>query len=609
MGNLFNKDRIRHFLHFNIWIVLLDIAAFSLSYLLTLYIRLYVNGIFRAGEYYLDYYWHYIPYYTIAALVVFAAFRLYGGMWQYAGLHDLNRLFMANIITAALNAGIALIVISLVPGHEEYASRMPTSYHIIGATIQFMLTTSARFINRYFQEEKRRLSRKNAINVMLVGTGETSRIVRRQLDDDPNSGARIVCIFSYKAYEPGALINGIPVVGNLEQLTNHIERFKVQRVILADSIMPMTVREKIISTCGQANIEVQNLSGFLRYDNSGLSLRQLMECIDGKVTIFRDGTVTAFDNGEQALMAFPGRNDIKSVSIEADHFFVELISYKVNPLIVFYITNRPDVALVAEKYGVDRIWIDLETRGKEARQRNMNTVKSHHTVDDIRKIKPLLSKADLMVRVNPWDENSWTEINDVIEAGADIVMLPYWKTPAEVQLFLSAVNGRCKTSLLLETKEAVECVDQVLKMKGIDEIHIGLNDLHLSYGMSFMFEPLANGLVEELCKKFKAAGIPYGFGGIAKLGDGMLPAEKIIMEHYRLGSTRAILSRSFCDTSKITDIEEIEHIFRENMESLREYEVSMADMSQEKFVRNKVEVEKAVDEIAERIYQARSAGL
>ena len=43
MGNLFNKDRIRHFLHFNLWIVLVDIAAFSLSYLLTLYIRFIVN--------------------------------------------------------------------------------------------------------------------------------------------------------------------------------------------------------------------------------------------------------------------------------------------------------------------------------------------------------------------------------------------------------------------------------------------------------------------------------------------------------------------------------------------------------------------------------------
>ena len=86
-------------------------------------------------------------------------------------------------------------------------------------------------------------------------------------------------------------------------------------------------------------------------------------------------------------------------------------------LIVFYITNRPDVALVAEKYGVDRIWIDLETRGKEARQRNMNTVKSHHTVEDIRKIKPLLNKAKLMVRVNPWDENFGLRLTKLSKLG------------------------------------------------------------------------------------------------------------------------------------------------------------------------------------------------
>jgi hypothetical protein len=68
-------------------------------------------------------------------------------------------------------------------------------------------------------------------------------------------------------------------------------------------------------------------------------------------------------------------------------------------------------------------------------------------------------------------------------------------------------------------------VDDVLAMGGFDEIHIGLNDLHLSYGMSFMFELLADGTVEGLCRKFQSAGIPYGFGGIAKLGDGLLITE------------------------------------------------------------------------------------
>ena len=609
MSNLFNKDRILHFLHFNIWIVLLDIAAFSLSYLLTLYMRLYVDGIFSAGENYLNYYWHYIPYYTIAALAVFALFRLYGGMWQYAGLHDLNRLFAANIITAALNVVIALLIIPLVPGHEEFTSRMPISYHIIGAIIQFILTTSARFINRIFQEEKRRIGKRNAEAAMLVGTGETARIVRRQLEEDPDSGVRVVCVFTYKDSEIGSLIDGAPALGHIEKFTDHLNKYQVKRVILADPFLPMSHREQIRRICQRNGVEIQDFSGFLRYDNNGLSFRRLMECVEGKVIILHDGKITHFENGEQALLTIIDRHEVKSVSVRDDCVFVELLSYKVNPLVVFFITNRPDVALVAEKYGVDRIWIDLETRGKEQRQHNLNTVKSHHSISDISAIKPLLSRADLMVRINSWYEDSPKEIDDVITAGADIIMLPYWKNIVEVRAFLDTVHGRCKTSLLLETKEAVECIDQVLALGGFDEIHIGLNDLHLSYGMSFMFEPLANGIVEMLCDKFKKAGVPYGFGGIAKLGDGMLPAERIIMEHYRLGSTRAILSRSFCDCSQIDSIIEIDKIFQDNMEKLREYELSMSNATMEEFTRNKVEIAKTVDAIVEKINYVRSNGL
>lgn len=275
---------------------------------------------------------------------------------------------------------------------------------------------------------------------------------------------------------------------------------------------------------------------------------------------------------------------------------------KNNNLVLFYITNNPDVALIAEMYGVDRIWIDLETLGKEARQSDMNTVKSHHSISDIALIKPLLSKSEMLVRVNSWHGGSPEEIDSVIQAGADIIMLPYWKTPEEVKKFVEAVNGRCKTTLLLETKEAVECIDEVLKQGGFDEIHIGLNDLHLSYGMTFMFELLANGTVEMLCNKFRIAGIPYGFGGIAKLGDGLLPAEKVIMEHYRLGSTRAILSRTFCDNEKIDSIEEIEAVFKENMENLRRYEKSMHKASQEEFLKNKEDVSKTVKEIVDAIH-------
>ncbi len=242
------------------------------------------------------------------------------------------------------------------------------------------------------------------------------------------------------------------------------------------------------------------------------------------------------------------------------------------PLKLMYITNNPQVALLAQKYGVDRIWIDLETLGKEERQKNIDSVKSRHSVNDIKTIAPLLNSSEMLVRVNPWNEGSVDEINRVINAGAQLVMLPMWKTIEEVELFIRAVSRRAKTVLLLETKEAADCLDDVLKLNGIDEIHIGLNDLHLSYGLTFMFELLTDGTVESICGKIKKAGIPYGFGGIAKIGEGLLPAEKIILEHYRLGSTRAILSRSFCNAQLIETIEEVESTFKQNMKKLRDFE-------------------------------------
>lgn len=267
---------------------------------------------------------------------------------------------------------------------------------------------------------------------------------------------------------------------------------------------------------------------------------------------------------------------------------------------LMYITNNPEVALIAEKYGVSRVWVDLETLGKEERQKNMNTVKSHHTIADVEAISKVLTKAEMQVRVNPWNENSVEEIEAVISAGADRIMLPMWKTVSEVEAFLNTVNGRVKTVLLLETKEGEEIVDDILNLPLFDEIHIGLNDLHLSYGLTFMFELLANGVVEGLCKKFKAKGVKYGFGGIARIGDGTLPAERIVMEHYRLGSTRAILSRSFCNTEVIKDINEIEKIFSKNLLTLRAYEETLANKTEKDFQDNLNAIKNCIDEIVKK---------
>lgn len=253
------------------------------------------------------------------------------------------------------------------------------------------------------------------------------------------------------------------------------------------------------------------------------------------------------------------------------------------PLKLMYITNNPEVAVIAENAGVDRIFIDMEFIGKDVRQGGLDTIQNHHTVQDIKNVKAAVRKAEIVVRINPIHENyfgymdSKEEIDAAIDAGADILMLPYFTTPAEVQKFVEYVNGRAVTLPLLESKKAVSCLDEILKVRGIDQIHIGLNDLSLDLGKKFMFEILAEGLVDDICDKIKRYQIPFGFGGVERIGQGILPAEKIIKEHYRLGSGCAILSRSFCNTNLITDQKEICKIFDEGVKEIREYEKTCVD--------------------------------
>ncbi len=210
------------------------------------------------------------------------------------------------------------------------------------------------------------------------------------------------------------------------------------------------------------------------------------------------------------------------------------------------IENNIDLVKFYDQVGVDRIFLDLEILGKEKRQGHLDTVISFsHSFDDIVAIKPLLKNADLLVRINPMHENTKEEIERCITDGADVIMLPMFKTPQEVKDFIHLVNGRVETCLLLETAEAMCRIDDILEIKGIDEIHIGLNDLHLSLGLDFMFELLSGGIVEYLIQKIRKSGIRYGIGGVATCDGGLISGRMVLGEYARLGSSQVILSRAF----------------------------------------------------------------
>ena len=271
---------------------------------------------------------------------------------------------------------------------------------------------------------------------------------------------------------------------------------------------------------------------------------------------------------------------------------------------LMYITKDPAVAVIAEQAGVDWIFLDMEFIGKDARQGGLDTVQNHHTVKDVANIKAAVKKAKVLVRVNPIHESlpdypsSKDEIDATIKAGADIVMLPFFKTVEEVRQFISYVDGRAKTLLLMETVEAANLVDEILEVPGIDMIHLGLNDMHLELGMKFMFELLANGTVEKLGNKIKAKGIPFGFGGIATLDGGALPGSMVLKEHVRLGSSMVIVSRSFCNTDVVTGLNDVKHIFDKGISGLRALEKEASQAGAAYLEENRKAVVAAVNKIA-----------
>ncbi|WP_214756214.1 aldolase/citrate lyase family protein [Exiguobacterium sp. s157] len=272
------------------------------------------------------------------------------------------------------------------------------------------------------------------------------------------------------------------------------------------------------------------------------------------------------------------------------------------PLKLMYITNQPEIALLAEQNGVDWVFVDLELNGKVERQGHLDTVISRHAVRDVSRLRAVLKHAELLVRVNPIFQDSRYEINEVINRGADVVMLPYYKSVDEVAAFIELVDKRAGVCLLCETKEAVACMPDVLQLSGIDYVHIGLNDLHLSYGQSFLFEPLADGTVEAVTRQLQIVGIPYGFGGIARIGEGRLPAEKVLGEHVRLGSSLAILSRSFCNIGVTGKFDARQaQMFQEGVWKIRVYEQQLEHATPEWLELNRLSLVSTVDAIATEI--------
>jgi hypothetical protein len=211
------------------------------------------------------------------------------------------------------------------------------------------------------------------------------------------------------------------------------------------------------------------------------------------------------------------------------------------------LTNDPVLAAKADNCGVNRIGLDLEWLGKAERQSGHDTRLSGHKLEELDVIAGSLVQAELFVRLNPINANTPDEVETALRSGAEVLMLPYFRTAAEVATFIRLVDGRAFVTLLVETASAIVRIREILAVPGVNEIMIGLNDLRLELGVKNHFEVLASPMLDMLASEIAKTKLAFSVGGVARTDDRSLPIspDLVFAQFPRLNATGAWISRSF----------------------------------------------------------------
>ncbi|HEX8102048.1 MAG TPA: aldolase/citrate lyase family protein [Solirubrobacteraceae bacterium] len=210
-------------------------------------------------------------------------------------------------------------------------------------------------------------------------------------------------------------------------------------------------------------------------------------------------------------------------------------------------TDDPERARDADRAGIDRIGLDLERLGKRERQLDPRLWQTTHTEAALSLIGDSLSSARLFARTNP-PHDGWAEEADrLIAGGAEILMLPCFRSAAQVREALELVADRARLVPLIETVDALGDVAAIAEIDGLREVHFGLNDLAIEMRLANRFTALVRPEVEDATRMLAGAGLRVGVGGIGRARDARLPirSDLVYASYPRLRATGALIARSF----------------------------------------------------------------
>ncbi|HQT00412.1 MAG TPA: nucleoside-diphosphate sugar epimerase/dehydratase [Thiobacillus sp.] len=180
--------------------------------------------------------------------VVFWRFGLYRGIWRFASLPDLKRIVLA--------IGVAALLIPMVLTLFRVNAVVPRSVLILSPLLLIVIMGGSRLAYRAWKEHRlTSVLRPSSKPVLVAGAGSAADFLLRELARNP-AGFHAVGLLDDSHEKLGRLVQGIRVLGRLDEVAHWASKMGVEDVVLALPSAAHAVRKRIAQVCADAGLNV-----------------------------------------------------------------------------------------------------------------------------------------------------------------------------------------------------------------------------------------------------------------------------------------------------------------------------------------------------------------
>ena len=246
-------------------LIMYDVVAIFAAGALTILLRFNLN--YAAIELqYIQMMWKYLPINIVCTLLIFAAFKLYSSMWQYAG-----PLEAGNVLMASAASTIAQFI-----GYNLLGMPMFRSYYFIYVIVFMFLILTSRFAYRFLRMVKNnRLTHKTGNRIMIIGAGESCNMLIKEITNSSYINGQVKCLIDDDPAKIGKYVQGIKVVGNRDTILHNARKYEIDEIIIAlPSASKKNIKE-ITNICKESDCELKILPGMYQLVNGEVGISNL----------------------------------------------------------------------------------------------------------------------------------------------------------------------------------------------------------------------------------------------------------------------------------------------------------------------------------------------